>query len=70
MEVNSSLINFPLRNVSETEYFNRARRAAHALARGYTDIAPRTLYGPHKERISLMRWTTQGQSRMSDEAGG
>ena len=56
MNVKSDIIEFPLKRVSEAEFEVRAQRAAQALFRGYTDIGPLLLYGPHKERLSLMLW--------------
>ena len=60
MDVKSNIIEFPLKRVSEAEYKIRAQRAARALFRGHTDIGPLLLYGPHKERLSLMRWAVNG----------
>lgn len=59
MEVKSNIIQFPFKRVSEAEYEVRAQRAVQALFHGHTDIGPLPLYGPHKERLSLMRWAAK-----------
>ena len=56
MIVKSNIIDIPLKRVSEAEFELRAQRAAQALFHGYTDIGPLLLYGPHKERLSLLLW--------------
>ena len=62
MEVKSNIIEFPLNRVSEAEFEVRAQRAAQALFRGHTDIGPLFQYGPHKERLSLMRWAVKAST--------
>lgn len=70
MEVNSNIIQFPVRQVPDAEYLGRARHAAAALAHGYTDIGPLHHYGPYKERVSLIRWAARVPSRPGVELSG
>lgn len=70
MEVQSNIIQFPVRQVQDAEYLGRARHAVAALARGDTDIGPLHHYGPYKERISLIRWAARVPSHSGVELSG